>query len=213
MTFSLHGLNGHEAMPMNRLFRKRLVNEVEKVAPYANIHTKESLGEGGGQHHHHAGIADNTYKEIEKLPHDDPVLFANQIMSSPVEVLTTTATIAEALKLFHEKRFRHLPVLSSEKVLVGMVSDRDVLRYMGSITDKYKYQEVMHEYDDKVEELMSTSVLSASSDTDMRYIARLFVEERIGAMPVVEAGELSGIITRSDILRVVMSRHNMEYWV
>lgn len=60
---------------------------------------------------------------------------------------------------------------------------------------------------------MTSNVLSASSDTDVRYIARLFVENRIGAMPVVlKNGNLAGIITRSNILDAVMRHFNMELW-
>jgi len=60
---------------------------------------------------------------------------------------------------------------------------------------------------------MTPEVLTASTDTDIRYIARLFVERRIGAMPIVRNNKLAGIITRSDILSAVMRHFNLEIWV
>jgi len=51
-----------------------------------------------------------------------------------------------------------------------------------------------------IESIMISPVLSAGLNTDARHIARLFVEQRIGAMPVADQGQLLGIITRSDIL-------------
>ncbi len=59
---------------------------------------------------------------------------------------------------------------------------------------------------------MTPRVLTASVDTDVRYIARLFAEQHIGAMPVAKEGELKGIITRSDLLGAVMRHYGLELW-
>jgi len=49
---------------------------------------------------------------------------------------------------------------------------------------------------------MKTHLLTASADTDVCYIARLFVEQHIGAMLIVKEGYLVGIITRNDVCLV-----------
>ncbi|MFV2031347.1 MAG: CBS domain-containing protein [Gammaproteobacteria bacterium] len=59
---------------------------------------------------------------------------------------------------------------------------------------------------------MKSPVLTASEDTDVRYIARLFVEQRIGALPIVADGELKGIVTRSDVLSAVMRHFVLQLW-
>ena len=61
---------------------------------------------------------------------------------------------------------------------------------------------------------MTDQVLTAHPDTEIRTIARVMFEERIGAMPIVsEAGTPVGIITRSDILRTVMNKVPFELWI
>ncbi len=60
---------------------------------------------------------------------------------------------------------------------------------------------------------MKDHVLSASADTDARYIARLFVEQRIGALPMMnDQQRLAGMITRSDILKAVMIHFDLSLW-
>jgi len=214
MTFMLHGLSGHETMPMNRLFAKRPVNELEQIDAYHKIDPKQpdDLADASKDKHLHRGIANSAYKEIDGTHDDKSTVLASEIMSSPVVILSQTNNIDEVLEIFHDNSFRHLPVVSPNKSLLGIVSDRDVFRYMSGITDGYNDQKIKHKESDNVAELMSSSVLSASSDTDVRYIARLFVEKRIGAMPILNNGHLAGIITRSDILGAVMRHFNLELW-
>ena len=60
---------------------------------------------------------------------------------------------------------------------------------------------------------MRSPVLTAVETTDVRLIARLFVEYHIGAVPVLAGHEIAGIITRSDVLRAVMLHYGLELWV
>ena len=120
--------------------------------------------------------------------------------------------INEAIKLFQAKQFRHVPVLSTEGAVAGMISERDILRYLGGVTESYEQRKTQGIPSQRVTQLMQSRVLTASADTDVRYIARLFVDRRVGAMPIVTAGKLVGIITRSDILRAVMRHFELELW-
>lgn len=132
-------------------------------------------------------------------------------MISPVLTLEPQATINAALTLLRARTIRHLPVVSSAGLLVGMLSERDVLRYLANDTPN---DAALNRQDrrERVERLMISPVLTASEDTDIRYIARLFVEQRIGALPIVTDGELKGIITRSDVLNAVMRHFALELW-
>ena len=210
MTFMVYGLGGHELMPLKRLFRPGVADKTRATSPVHGINREGNHDEP--REYQQQGIAEQAYRAIEHLSQDNPVLFAHQIMTSPVVTLTPQSAVIEALKLFQARQFRHVPVVSSEGFLVGMISDRDILRHIGGLTKHYEEQKGLHDTNDLIERLMQTHVLTASVDTDVRYIARLFVEQRIGAMPIVKDGELIGIITRSDILRAVMRHFVLELW-
>jgi CBS domain-containing protein len=65
-----------------------------------------------------------------------------------------------------------------------------------------------------IRNLVSHPVLVAAPDAELRAIARVLLEERIGALPIVsEAEGLVGMITRSDILRVMVAHPDFDQWV
>jgi len=208
MTFIVQGINSAEIMPLEKLFKPA---GVAKTAATSAVHPVDD------KEHHEAGkqgqqaTAERAYRSVDQMPQASTVLLAERIMSSPVTTLTPELSIDDALTFFQEKQFRHLPVVSGVGRLVGIVSDRDVLRYVGGLSENYQPQ-LPHRLSDHVEALMKTPVLTASQDTDVRHIARLFVTRHVGAMPIVEKEVLAGIITRNDILKAVMSNFVLELW-
>lgn len=208
-SFAIYGLNGHELMPLEKVFKTPVVEKTAAIVAVRPIDDREHSGVSEQQHRRRQ--AEQAYKAVEQLPRSPSVLLAEQVMTSPVVTLTPEAILTEALRQFQINAFRHIPVVSSVGRLVGIVSDRDILRYMSGLTESYQ-QQAPHTNDARVEQLMTPRVLTASADTDVRYIARLFVEQHIGAVPVVEEGELKGIITRSDVLRAVMRHYSLELW-
>ncbi|MDQ6953295.1 MAG: CBS domain-containing protein [Mariprofundaceae bacterium] len=140
-----------------------------------------------------------------------PVFKAEQVMTKPVVFVYPDTPAMEAWKMFDHHGFRHLPVLSEEKRLLGILSDRDLMRC------RCEHSVCMHCGQDKeellVDALMHDRVVTAELETDARAIARLFVESRIGAVPIVEHQQLKGIVTRSDLLRAVMHDFHLNVWM
>ncbi len=208
-SFTIYSLTNHELMPLEKVFKKPLVEKTDKIIaerPIDDMGHKETP-----KQHDQQRLAEKTYQAIQKLPASPAVLLAGQVMSSPVVALAPEASISEALRQFQVNAFRHLPVVSSAGRLVGIVSDRDILGYLAGLTKSYR-QQLPQTSDSRIDQLMTPRVLAASVDTDVRYIARLFVEQHIGALPVAKEGELKGIITRSDVLGAVMRHYSLELW-
>ena len=142
-----------------------------------------------------------------------PAILAKQIMSSPVLTLSPTAELSDAWEIIQRKRFRHIPVLSSQGHLVGILSDRDLFRATIEIVTSLE-QLGANANQRPIQQIMVRNILSASPETEIRAIARILFEERIGAMPIVtEQGNLVGILTRSDILRTVVNEAPFELWI
>jgi len=112
-------------------------------------------------------------------------------MSRPVVTVRQDADFQKALALMQEKKLRRLPVVDDDGHLVGIVVERDLLvaamRYLQSRVE--------------VGDVMTRNVVTVGADTDLNEVARTMLERKIGGLPVVEHGQLVGIITESDIFK------------
>lgn len=137
-------------------------------------------------------------------------MLAEDIMTRDPLSVSDTTPIAEAFAVLTESEVRHLPVLRDEE-LVGIVSDRD-FRGLGLslVNDVQSFDDLRRRMRRGVSELMSGSVISVDADTPLSDVIDLFVEEKVGAIPVVEPGtaHLVGIISVLDVLRA--SREGFE---
>lgn len=127
-----------------------------------------------------------------------------QIMSRPVLSLGASESVVEAEEMLSRAGVRHLPVLASSGNLVGMLSERDVLRARAgkAVTDA-----------SLVSELMTQNVLTARPNASVRDAAKVMFEARAGSLPIVDDGSrLLGIVTRSDILQAVLQHAPLELW-
>lgn len=112
-----------------------------------------------------------------------------EIMVKPVVTAEPGMSVGAARRLSRRERVRHLPVLDGERLLVGIVSDRDLRVARSDATP--------------VKEIMTKPVFVLSPGTPVRQAARLFRERRFGAMPVLAGRELAGIVSVVDILRAL----------
>lgn len=120
-----------------------------------------------------------------------------EIMRKNPKTVTTSTTIGEALKLLRENRIRHLPVIDRNK-LVGIVSDRD-------LRDALPSRLLTHEDDElvlqkPVTEIMQPNVITGHPLDFLEDAAKTVYMHKVGSLPIVEAEELVGIVTESDIL-------------
>jgi CBS domain-containing protein len=148
------------------------------------------------------------YQGSAPQPEPTEVCFAREIMTSPVFSVAPSATIQEITRIFTEKRFRHIPVVSPDGHLIGLVSDRDVLRYRA-----VSGRNDAHPESKAVQTIMVREVLSASPSARIRELAQVMLDERVGSMPIVDSADsLVGIITRSDIVRAIVRHGPVRLW-
>ncbi len=207
MTFYVQGLNSHEVMPLMQLFKQHTITKTHNVVITDNIKEHEDR-----QQDWQTETAINSYQQVAGLKQNTDVLIASQIMTSPVITLKSQDTIATALSFFRKQQLRHIPVVSNINIVQGIISDRDLLRYFSGISKNYKKQNTTINDKNNLKTIMTSDVLTASEDTDVRYIARLIVEQRVGAIPIVIDGTITGIISRSDLLSAIMKNFQLELW-
>jgi len=210
--FAIYGPGFTDRVRVPELLAKPLVRAASPIAETQNINGQLSLVDS--QHQPHPSLAERHYQQADQQsdPHD-PILQARQMMTTPVTTITEQATTTEALHYFESRGFRHLPVVSAEEgILIGMRSDRDLMHCICSEGISCKNKTATDGSAPSIRGLMQNRVLAAHMDADARYLARLFVEKRIGAVPIVDDARVVGIVTRSDVLRAVMVHFNLSYW-
>lgn len=128
---------------------------------------------------------------------------AEEIMTDNVTTVDEGATLADALEVLSDLETRHLPVIRGGEV-IGMISDRD-FRSLGLdlVSDFENRDRLRARLQTSVSSLMSGDVLSVDRSTDVQEIVDLLLEEKVGAIPVVDgdSNELVGIVSYMDVLR------------
>lgn len=121
-------------------------------------------------------------------------LVAADVMTRNPHCVSTGTTAAELVQHFHERRFRHF-LVAEEGRLVGVISDRDVIRLFG--LDDFPERNALEAL--TAGELMSTDLITVQADTSLLEAVRLIVENAISCLPVVENGRAIGILTTTDL--------------
>lgn len=108
--------------------------------------------------------------------------------------------VRRAWKLLHEHGIRHLPVVEEGR-LVGIVTDRDIRQALPSrATELLGFLDRV-----TLREIMMKHIVTVSPHLSIPEAARLLVEGRIGALPVVDGDRLVGILTETDALKAYLS--------
>jgi acetoin utilization protein AcuB len=124
------------------------------------------------------------------------MLLVKDSMTREVVTISPEDTAKMALALCRERRIRHLPVLE-EGSLVGIASDRDFRAAAPPLGDPGRAAALA---EIRVREVMAREVVTAESADPIEQAANTMRERRIGSLPVVESGQLVGIITVSDVM-------------
>lgn len=129
-------------------------------------------------------------------------------MSSPAIVATETLPLPEARRMLQERRIRRLPVVDGDGRLVGIVTEGDINRisdsHVGDVRDYNLYHRVA---DLPLRAFMTCEVYTASPGMPIMEVAQLLLDHRIGGVPVVDGGQVVGMITESDLFRLIVRRH------
>jgi len=130
---------------------------------------------------------------------------AEEIMSVPATSIDVDTTVARALEILSEMQVRHLPVLRDGEV-VGMISDRDLRSIVPTtVRDFEEIETSQARLGQPVASLMTGDPLTVEPSAEIGEVIDLMLEEKVGAVPVVDPdnGELLGIVSYVDLLRVL----------
>ena len=118
----------------------------------------------------------------------------------------------DAHKLMRDHNIRRLPVVKGKNKLVGIVTRSDIRKAEPSGATTLNMWEMNYLLAKlQLREIMTKDVLTCKDDDTIKFVATTMQEKKIGALPVVdEKGRVVGIITESDIFRVLIAWFNEE---
>jgi len=114
-------------------------------------------------------------------------------------------SVTEAQALMREKGFRHLPILNEERKLVGLITQRSLLRALPSDVSNFSRFEISYTLSKiKVGDVMTKDVITTQEDIPIEEAARIMADRKIGCLPVVREDKLVGIITDNDLFTIMV---------
>jgi len=127
----------------------------------------------------------------------------NWMTPNPITI-TPQTTLPEAYRLMDKYFVRRLPVINKGK-LVGIVTRGDIREAQASTATTLSVYELNYLLDQiPAKEFMAYKPITISPDATIAEAARLMLQYKVGGLPVVENGELVGIITETDLCRLLI---------
>ena len=115
---------------------------------------------------------------------------AKDVMTTRVITVTENQTKQQVARLLAQHRISGLPVVNDDNVVVGVVTEYDVISKEGQT----------------VGEIMTRGVISIAPDTDLEEVSHILVNERIKRLPVLDQGKVIGIVSRADLVKEIATR-------
>ena len=130
-------------------------------------------------------------------------MLIKEIMTTRVATVSMDDRLNVIKAIFEQAHFRHLLVLE-EEVLVGVISDRDLLRalspYLDTDAEMNRDTETLNR---RAHQIMSRQPITISPERSLQEAASIMLEQHVSCLPVLENGALVGIVSWKDLLRVM----------
>jgi CBS-domain-containing membrane protein len=144
------------------------------------------------------------------------------VMVAPVITVKPSATVQEVANLFLEKQISAAPVLDNKSELVGIVSEGDLLHRVEAGTERHRSwrlegfvgndtlaAEYVKARGRKASDVMTRSVITATPQTPLHEVATLMEKNAIKRVPILENGQLVGVVSRANLLQAVASARRL----
>lgn len=128
-------------------------------------------------------------------------MLVDEAMTVHTRAVRPDQSLSDVRSIFEEEGFRHLPVMGNEGI-IGIITHTDLMRvtYGAHIAEAdFEVNDLILE-STTVEESMSKKLITIESGADLKEAARLMRKYKVGCVPVVDKGDLLGLVTTTDVL-------------
>jgi acetoin utilization protein AcuB len=132
------------------------------------------------------------------------MLVGDRMTTHPLTV-SATESVTDMHRYMQEQGVRHLPVIDKTGAMVGLVTEKDLLKAEPSQATSLSMWEINSLLNRiKVKDVMTRKVITTIEDTPIEEAAHMMLDYKIGCLPVKRGDQLVGIITESDLFRTFM---------
>lgn len=143
-------------------------------------------------------------------------MFVKDVMTPQVVTIHADGTLREAAERMLEHGINGLPVVDDEERLVGVIGLKDILRAptpsvaRATVSRLKQIGDIARHLDSRrVKQVMATRVWSVKEDEPLMSAIAIMVNEGLHPVPVLRDGELVGVVSRADAVRVLLA-HQVE---
>lgn len=139
------------------------------------------------------------------------MIIADRMKKNPATA-TPDMSISDASAKMKAEKVHRLPVLDDDKHLVGVISEKDILLAAPSPASTLSTYEINYLLSKlKVKNIMSRNPLTITKDTTIEEAVKLMAENDLSCLPVMEGGYLVGIVSKSNLLKILLEMLGDKY--
>ncbi|MDX1673421.1 MAG: CBS domain-containing protein [Longimicrobiales bacterium] len=138
-----------------------------------------------------------------------PSLTVRDVMAHRIRSVGPDATVRQALDLMLRHRLNSVPIVGEKREVLGLVTESDIMRALMPKIPRAGAEEVETDTEPaerSVREVMARSVLCVSEDLGVNEVASMMINKDVEQIPVVNAGAITGMVSRADIIRKLFGR-------
>ena len=138
-------------------------------------------------------------------------MLIRDLMTTPAVSVTAETPIGTALRLLDDQKITAMPVVDTNGVLTGIVSEADIVQDATLLNDRVPIAAIRTTTETpprRVADVMSHLVVTVDVDDELDVAIDLMWSTMVKSLPVLEHGRVAGMISRSDVVHLLAGRDN-----
>jgi len=150
----------------------------------------------------------NAYKKIANIDTSEQIYHVKDIMTKECICIQKNNTIIESYNKLKEYKISQTPIVDSNQKIISLINKKYILNLI--VEDVENAQTILNK---RLEDLYMDEIITTDPITDIRRIAKVMVDFKISAIPVVTQDDiLVGIVSKTDILKAVANLPKFQLW-
>jgi len=138
-------------------------------------------------------------------------LTVSDLMTRDLFTLLEDDNVTVADEMMKWRNFRHIPVVNDQNEIVGIITNRDILKISVSALAGISERDQRYIHNKlKAKDVMQSKIITVPENTSLFAAAKILTTNKIGCLPIISKGKLVGIVTEADFVKFFIKK--VEFW-